>query len=183
MLHKDSLKLLFPIELQGDFEKDIELEGKHLDDAQLRAEHLLNEMFPDQSYELLPDWERVCGLTPGNDDTLQLRRDRVIRKLRERGGLSIPYFIALAEAMGYTITIEELKPFMAGINRAGDALYIYESIWIWRVKVFGKPLYYFRAGRSVAGERLLWWSAQTELEDLLKELKPAHTYVIFEYNP
>jgi uncharacterized protein YmfQ (DUF2313 family) len=182
MLHKDALKLLFPIELQGDFEKDVELEGKHLDNAQSRAEQLLNEMFPYQSYELLPDWERVCGLTPGADDPLQLRRDRVIRKLRELGGLSRDYFIKLAEALGSTITIEELMPFMAGWGRAGDTLYIYESLWIWRVKVSGQSLYYFRAGQSTAGERLLWWPAQTALENLLKDLKPAHTYVIFDYS-
>lgn len=182
MLHKDVLKRLLPIELSGEFEKDIEIEGKHLDDAQARAEKLLNEMFPDQSHELLPDWERVCGLMPGRDDTLQLRRDRVVRKLRERGGLSIPYFISLAAAMGYTITIEELLPFMAGWNRAGDTLYEYECIWIWRVKVSGQPLYYFRAGQSLSGERLLWWQAQTALENILQELKPAHTFVIFDYS-
>jgi uncharacterized protein YmfQ (DUF2313 family) len=182
MLHKDTLKLLFPVEIQGSFEKDIEIEGKHLDNAQSRAEQLLKEMFPDQSHELLPDWERVCGLTPSADDPLQLRRDRVIKKLRELGGLSRAYFINLAASWGYTISIEELRPFMAGWNRAGDTLYVYESIWIWRVKVSGQPLYYFRAGQSVAGERLLWWQAQTVLENILNELKPAHTYVIFDYS-
>ncbi len=182
MLHKDTLKLLFPIELQGKFEKDIETEGKHLDAAQSNAEDLLKEFFPDGAYELLPDWERVCGLTPGADDPLQLRRDRVIKKLRELGGLSRAYFINLAASLGYTISIEELRPFMAGIGRAGDTLYIYESIWIWRVKVSGQALYYFSAGQSAAGERLLWWPAQTAMEDLLKDLKPAHTYVIFDYS-
>lgn len=182
MSHKNVLKLLFPLELGGDFEKDIELEGKHLDTAQARAEDILKEMLPDQAYELLPDWERVCGLTPGADDPLQLRRDRVIKKLRELGGLSRAYSINLAASLGYTISIEELRPFMAGIGRAGDTLYIYESIWIWRVKVSGQALYYFSAGQSAAGERLLWWPAQTALEDIIKELKPAHTYVIFDYS-
>jgi uncharacterized protein YmfQ (DUF2313 family) len=182
MLHKDTLKLLFPIELQGSFEKDIELEGKQLDNAQARAEQLLREMFPDNAYELLPDWERVCGLTPASDETLQMRINKVIRRLRELGGLSRAYFINLAASLGYTITIEELRPFMAGWGSAGDTLYIYESLWIWRVKISGQALYYFRAGQSAAGERLLWWPAQTALEDLLKELKPAHTYVIFDYS-
>lgn len=182
MLHKDALKLLFPIELQGDFEKDIELEGEYLDNAQSRAEQLMEEMFPDAAYELLRDWERVCGLVPGADDPMLLRRDKVIKKLRELGGLSRAYFINLASSLGYTITIEELRPFMAGWGRAGDTLYIYESIWIWRVKVSGQALYYFRAGQSAAGERLLWWPAQSALEDVLKDLKPAHTYVIFDYS-
>ncbi len=182
MLHKDALKLLFPIPLEGTFEMDIEVEGKHLDSAQARAEVLLKETFPAQSYELLCCWERVCGLIPGVEDTLQARRDTVIRKLRERGGLSKQYFINLAVTMGYPITIEELHPFMAGSGKAGDTLYVKESIFIWRVRVAGKAFYYFRAGQSAAGERLLWWPAQTVLENLFNELKPAHTYIIFDYS-
>ena len=182
MSHSDTLKLLFPIELQGDFVKDIEVEGKYLDGAQSRAEQLLNEMFPDQSHELLPDWERVCGLTPGSDDTLQLRRDRVIRKLRERGSLSIPYFIALAAAMGYEITIEEDNPFICGWSEVGvDPLSIEESIFMWRVNVAGQPVYEFRCGESACGERLLWWPGVAELEICFNELKPAHTFVYFTY--
>lgn len=182
MSHKNVLKLLFPIDLGGDFEKDTELEGKHLDNVQSRAEDLLKEFFPDEAYELLQDWERVCGLTPGADDTLQLRRDMVIVKLRELGGLSRVYFIQLAASRGYTITIEELGPFMAGIGRAGDALYVEAVIWIWRVKVAGQSLYYFRAGQAAANESLLWWPAQTALENILNELKPAHTFIIFDYS-
>lgn len=184
MLHKDVLRLLFPLELTGDFDPDIEIEGKHLDDAQARAEDILKEMFPDQSSELLPHWERVCGFVTDTDEPLQKRRDRVINKLRELGGLSIPYFVSLAAALGYVITIEELTPFRVGVGRCGDRIYLHEVIFIWRVKTEGmSPLYYFRAGQSASGERLLWWTVdiQEELEGLIKELKPAHTYAIFEY--
>lgn len=182
MSHKNALKLLFPLELSGDFDADIEIEGKHLDEVQSRAEDLLNEMFPDQSFELLTDWERVCGLIPGAEDTLQLRRDRVIRKLRERGGLSREYFIALAADLGYTVTIEELQPFTCGINRCGDRLFVEEIRFVWRVAVSGQSVYYFRTGQSSAGERLVWWNAVQELEDLFNDLKPAHTFIIFDYS-
>jgi len=182
MLHRDVLRLLFPSELSGVFDTDIEIEGGHLDLAQARAEQLLLEMFPDNTRMLLPDWERVCGLTPGADDPQQLRRDRVIRKLREIGGLSIPYFTLLAQSMGYTITVEELYPFMAGWGRAGDPLYVEESWWIWRVNISGQALYYLTAGQSAAGERILWWPPVTELENILNDLKPAHTYIVFDYS-
>ncbi|MBI5205098.1 MAG: DUF2313 domain-containing protein [Nitrospirae bacterium] len=182
MLHKDSLKLLFPFDLGGEFNKDIEIEGKYLDTAQARVDNLLKEMFPDGAYELLCCWERVCGITPGADDTLQLRRNSIIRKLREIGRLDRKYFMDVAAAMGYTITIEELHPFMAGLSYAGDTLYVEESIFIWRVHISGQSLYYFRSGESSAAERLLWWPVQTIIEDLLNDLKPAHTYIIFVYN-
>lgn len=182
MLHKDALKLLFPLELGGDFATDIELEGQHLDSAQARAEVLLKEMFPDQAYELLTSWERVCGLVPGAEDTLQKRRERILQKLREIGGLSRAFFIAYAATLGYTITIDELWPFMTGIGRCGDPLYIREVIWIWRVNVADVPLYYFRTGQSATGERLLWWPAQDVLESVFRDIKPAHTFVIFNYS-
>jgi len=182
MKHQDTLKLLFPAELTGVFDDDIALEGKQLDAAQASADMLLQEMFPDVAYSTLADWERVCGLTPATDDTLQKRRDAVVQKLRERGGLSRSYFIALASALGWTITIEELIPFMCGWGRCGDALYVTDVRWIWRVNASGYSTYLFRAGTSGSGERLTWWAADANLETLFNDLKPAHTYVIFSYN-
>lgn len=182
MNHADLLKLLFPLDLQGSFAIDSALEGKHLDTAQASAETLQKEMFPEASLNLLSSWERVCGLTPAPDAPLQARRSQVIRKLREHGGLSRAHYIALAASLGYTITIDELLPFMTGWNRCGDPLYIDAARWIWRVRISDYPLYYCRAGQSGAGELLLWWPSQTALENLLNELKPAHTYIIFDYS-
>jgi len=180
--HKDAIRLLFPVELTGVFDDDITVEGQILDEVEAQAEELLEEMMPDRTVKLLTDWERVYGLTPSSDATLQSRRDNVVRKIRERGGLSRVYFIALAAAMGYTITIEELQPFMAGWGRAGDPLYEEEVRFIWRVCVAGQALYYYRAGLSTGGERLLWWPSVTALEDLFNDLKPAHTFIIFDYS-
>jgi uncharacterized protein YmfQ (DUF2313 family) len=183
MDNADVLKLLFPLpELGGVFQDDILLEGRELDAVQASAEQLLKEMHPDTAYYLLGSWERVYKLTPSSDDPLQARRDAVIQKMRARGGLSRAYFIALAAVYGWTITIDELLPFMCGWNRCGDSLYIEGVRWIWRVNVSGQAVYSFRAGLSAAGERLTWWVADTVLESLFTELKPAHTYVIFNYD-
>jgi uncharacterized protein YmfQ (DUF2313 family) len=182
MNNADTLKLLFPVELTGVFDDDISLEGKQLDDAQASAEVLLQEMFADKAYNLLTDWERVCGLTPDADDPLQSRRDAVIRKLRELGGLSRDYFITLAASIGWTITIDEFQPFMAGWSRCGDALNIEEARWIWQVTAADPAYYSFRSGLSCSGERLGWNPSSGALETLFNELKPAHTYVTFIYN-
>lgn len=181
MNYADTLKLLFPLELTGVFEDDIALEGGQLDNAQASAEALLKEMFADQTYALLTDWERVCGLTPAVDEPLQSRRDAVIRKLRELGGLSRPYFIALAASIGWTITIDELQPFMCGWGRCGDRLNIEDSRWIWQVNAATPSYYAFRSGLSCSGERLGWAPGAGILETLFNELKPAHTYVVFNY--
>lgn len=186
MTYLELLKILLPFNTYSDSSqsevlKDISAHVEGLKKSEENADALFNEIFPDISKTLIPSWEKLCGLTVGAKDIIQLRRDRVITKLREKGGCSIEYFTALALMFGYTITIEELKPFMAGWGRAGDTLYAEESIFIWSVNILNSPNYYFRAGQSVAGERLAWWNTQLNLEDLFNKLKQAHTYVTFVY--
>ncbi|MRR15382.1 MAG: DUF2313 domain-containing protein [Deltaproteobacteria bacterium] len=173
MSHKDVLKLLFPLELGGVFEADTLLEGKHLDDAEASADLLLREMLPQSATDSIADWERVCGVVPDDTDTLQIRQARVVSKLRERGGLSIPHFMALAASWGYSVVIEEL---LAGTDGLGD-----EGIFRWRVTFTATPLYYFRSGQSRAGERLVYGPLASAMEGLFTDIKPAHTQVIFAY--
>ena len=181
MTHEEALNLLFPVRLTGVHAKDTAREGAALDDVQISAERLLTEMFPDVAHSLLSDWERICALIPDADAPLQARRNAVLKKLREIGGLSRSYFIDLAASYGWIIAIDELLPFMAGWGRCGDPLYEEQVRWIWRVNISGQAAYSFRAGSSAAGERLSWWTPNIELETLLEELKPAHTVVIFNY--
>jgi len=180
MNHADILKLLFPAEIVGECEADIETEGAQLDAVQTSAEDVLNEMFADVTYRLLTSYERAYGLTPEDGDPLQVRRRALLRKMREIGGLSRAYFIGIAASYGIEITIDEFMPFMCGWNRAGDSLAPEEVIWLWQVNAPETTEYYFRAGESVAGERLGWWMAGI-LEAIFEELKPAHTKILFTY--
>lgn len=176
-----TLNHLFPIDLGGVHQADLEHDARMLGVAQARAEVLLSEMFANQTFELLTDWERVLGLAPGIDDPLQSRRDSVVRKIRERGGMSRPYFIALAASIGYSVEIIEPVPSMADWFCVDDELFIPDVIYQWGVVITGIPLYQFRVGESCAGELLLWWDSQTMFENLLIALKPAHTFVYFIY--
>lgn len=182
MTHEETLTLLLPVELTGDHPADIALEGLELDAAQAEADRLLVEMFPDGAVDLLPDWERVYGLTPSATDPIQYRQARVIMKMRELGGLSRAYFIALAASLGWTITIDELTPFECGVDRCGDRLYIEAIRFIWRVNVSGSAVYRFRCGQSACGEPLTGWIPNAALQTILEELKPAHTYIIYNYD-
>ncbi len=173
MSHKEILKLLFPVEMGGDFDTDIGVEGKHLDAAETRCGDLLREIFPDRAAESLLDWERVCALTPEAGEVPESRRQKILAKIRERGGLSIAYFMGLADTMDFDISIEELQPNVEGHGP--------ESIFIWRVHVMNQPVYYFEAGVSEAGQELCSWNNQGGLEGLFQELKPAHSQLIFAY--
>ncbi len=55
-------------------------------------------------------------------------------------------------------------------------------IFMWRVSVLNGDdnIVYFRAGQSLAGERLVEFGDPI-IEAFFKELKPAHTYCYFAY--
>lgn len=167
MLHRDTLKQLIPLELGASHAADLALEGDQLDAALISGDELLLESFPDTADSLIANWERICALTPGSNDTLQQRRYKVVAKLRETGGLSRAYFIALAAAMGYTIEIEE--PFAT------------EGPHVWRITFTNIPIYEFCADESCAEELLLDWASQTAAEGLFESLKPAHSRLIIAY--
>lgn len=81
-------------------------------------------MTPFTAVALLSDWERVLGLSVSSGMTIQARRQQIMAKLNETGGLSRSYFIRLAKSLGYDITIDEPEPFRCGRNRCGDRLWI-----------------------------------------------------------
>ena len=182
MSHSDVLKLLFPVPLEGVFAQDAAIEGAHMDAAQTSGAELMAEAFPDTSVALIASWERATGITwPDGAPPLQVRQAAVISKLRSVGGLSAAYFMEIAAAFGWTITITEMQPAMAGIARAGDTLYVPGICFCWKVKAAG-TVFYARAGQTCAGEPLTWWQPNAQLEALLNALKPAHTYIIFDYS-
>lgn len=78
--------------------------------AHARAEGLGEEADPRSALEMLVDWERALGLPDactGTPDTVAGRQRLVHARWTARGGQSCAYFTALAEALGYTITITE----------------------------------------------------------------------------
>ena len=151
-----------------------------------RSGNLVRESDPRQSIELLPDWERVCGL-PGDcaiawDSTLQARRAAVVAQLTGAGGQRIAYFQQLAALLGLEIDVTEYKPFLTGLSRCGDRLNGDHDVrFVWSVIVKGQRVVRFRCGASVPGERLLDFARREDLECLLRLYAPAHTVLIIGY--
>lgn len=163
--HKNTLKLLMPVELGDTHDADLTIEGDHLDQVQTSAGNLLKNVFADSTYELLSRWEHTLGITPPDDASTTARVAVCVAKVRERGGLSIPYFIQLADSLGYQIEIVEE-----------------ETLFQWRVDVQSEdpPTHYFIAGQSCAGDSLQAFGIG-ELEGMFEDYKPAHTFVYFTY--
>jgi uncharacterized protein YmfQ (DUF2313 family) len=151
-----------------------------------RALQAIDESDGRMALELLSDWERICGLpdtcSTGLATTLQERHSAVVAKLTAVGGATPAYFNALATAMGYTIEIDEFRPFVAGVNRCGDLLNGGHAVrHQWRVRVTGARYTPFRAGASQCGDLLGKISRAADLECKFKRLKPAHTHLVVSY--
>lgn len=151
-----------------------------------RAEDLLDEADPRATLELLPEWEAWAGLPDictGGMSTLQERREALVQKLTSGGGQSRAYFVSLAATLGYTITIDEFRPFICGKSRCGDQLNGgAEARFYWRVTVPNAKLIRFTCGVSRCGDSLGKIDRAAPLECVLQRLKPAHTEIIFNYS-
>lgn len=183
--HSELLALLLPPLIYAPtgvaLQAELSAEGKALDSSLTSADRVQGAITPFFAEQLLPDWERVCGIAQPADVGYQQRLQAVLAKLAATGGLSVSYFTRLAASLGYTITIVELEPFRAGINRAGDPLWAEDVLWVWQVVVASQSRsYLFRAGQSVAGERLTSFGDPV-IESVINDLKPAHTFVYFAY--
>jgi len=150
-----------------------------------RGKSLPVEASPASTNELLPDWESVVGLpdrcSGALEETIQGRKKALIAKLTSTGAQSPGYFIDLAAALGYDLTIEEFRPFRAGVSRAGDALTNGPWVFTWRIHAPETSVISFRSGGgAAAGERLCAWGNDT-LECKINHLKPTHTIALFAY--
>ena len=150
----------------------------------LRDNYLLQDAFPATAVELLPEWEAALGLPDpcaGASPTLQGRQAQVVARLTGVGGQSIPYFIAYALKLGYTITVTEYTPFRMGCMTMGHRLGSADLAHTWSVNAPLHTVTPFRMGVSGMGEPLESWG-NAVLECELNEVKPAHTLLSFIYS-
>lgn len=151
-----------------------------------RANQLLDDAFPLTTYELLPEWETTLGLpdpcafdpVSGASPTVAVRRAQVAARVKAQGGQSAAYFIALALALGYPITITHFMPARTGILRAGSRLNGEGWAHAWQINAPAFNVVNAAAGAVTAGEPLASWNG-TVLICEMNALKPAHTYIVF----
>lgn len=145
--------------------------------------NLLVDAFPATATGMLPEWESALGLPDpcaGESPTLQGRRSQVVARLANSGGQSVPFFIAYAKSLGYTVTVTEFTPFRVGQQTAGSALGTEDWAYTWQINAPPQTVTYFNVGISSAGQALASWGNKV-LECELSEIKPAHTILNFSY--
>ena len=170
------------------------------DQVDARAADLLEiEADPRLTNEMLSDWETAFGLPDpcvAEPLGIEARHAALINRMTTEGGQSRAFFIAVAAAIGYAITITEYSPFMCGMSRCGDTRptgatgekYRWEvgspdMRFYWTVRVSGVRVTWFRAGSGQCGvDPMVRIALATDLECVFRRWKPAHTQVIFDYS-
>lgn len=186
MIHAELLALLLP---PSSYAPDNTLlaallagDGAALDAVYGSAQALQGEFDPRTTAALFPDWETTAGLPDaciGAGQTSSQRRAALVAKWIGQGGQTPAYFVGLAAAMGYTITITEFRPH--DVNSDVNAPLL-DAAWryAWQVNAALDTVTVLTVNDTVI-DPLAAWGNQA-LECMLTRLKPAHTHVIFSYS-
>lgn len=203
------LGMLFDLEESSNFYKLIIAICANYELFDEYCDNFINEIYPNTTLELLPEWEREYGLPDScsiPDSTIEQRRKLLLAKYNALGGQTPAYYIALAAYLGYAITIIEFAdfaPFRTNINRTNDVLYGESWQWVWQVNcnlfnpayvatpnlsTANEPLYsdpniiYFRTNISTTNTPLIQWGDNAEqVICFINKYKPAHTYVLYDF--
>ncbi|QZN97363.1 YmfQ family protein [Symbiopectobacterium purcellii] len=148
------------------------------------AQRLLVGAFPSAATILLTEWENTLGLPDdcaiGEIGGISDRQLAVVSKLISTGGLSRQYYIQVAAALGYTITISQFRPAMSGMTVCGDALNGDEWPFTWRINSPLTTMKYAVAGGAYCTDPLASWGNK-QLECAITKIAPSHLRLIFNY--
>ncbi|UPG89260.1 DUF2313 domain-containing protein [Luteibacter aegosomaticola] len=151
--------------------------------SSLAATNLLVTAFPATATDLIPEWQETLGLPDpcaGTAPTIVQQRHQIVARLTDSGGQSAAYFIHLAAALGYQVTVTNDAPFRCGQSRAGHHVGSTEWFFVWAIHAPLVTTILFLAGQSTAGEPLVTFG-NAVLECELGERTPAHTILKFIY--
>lgn len=145
---------------------------------------ILSGAFPQTATIMLPEWEKALGLPDdcsiGEVDTIAKRQNAIVSKFISTGGQSKSYFIGIAKALGYNITIKEYRQARSGLSVCGDGLNGDDWPFVWLVEGEETNISYARVGLSYCGDPLRSWGNR-QLECRLSAHSPSYTLVKFGY--
>lgn len=148
-----------------------------------RAQELVAESDPRAAVALLPDWARVAGVPDSCVDdapTADALRAQLLRRLTGINSPTPAYFVDLAAAFGFAITLTEFTP--TTVEDDVDAA-ILDLPWAYTWQV-NTALNGDVVPISVVDDvdaLLESWTNNAALECLISRAKPAHTTVIYSY--
>lgn len=146
-----------------------------------RSEDLIREIHAPTTLELLADFERVYGLPDpclGEEQSTAQRIASVVQKVTAVGGQTKAYYVGIAAALGFAITIDEFSSHDVEDDVEDP---ITDDAWnfAWQVNSALDTVIEITVEDTV--EDPLATFGNDQLECVLNELKPAHTTIIFAY--
>jgi uncharacterized protein YmfQ (DUF2313 family) len=173
-------------ERNSSFEKILIAVADELTRIQNRTTHLLKELNPFQTQEMITDWERLLGLPnectgPTSLLTFQARKKLVNTFYTMSGGNTSEYLVELIKNFGFDIEISEYKPFKSGYSSSGDPISNGNWRYAFQVRTLDAPVFRFSSGQNTSGDPLV--EATNELiKCIINDNKPAHTIAIFTFS-
>lgn len=148
-----------------------------------RAQELVSESDPRQAQALLPDWARVAGVPDACVDdapTSDALRAQLLRRLTGLNSPTPAYFVDLAAAFGFAITITEFAPTTVE-DDVDAAILDLEWACAWQVNTTLEGGVSEISVEDDVETPLETWNNNAALECLINRAKPAHTTIIYSY--
>lgn len=114
------------------------------------AAQVLIDASPATTQNLLVEWENSLGLPDpctAPNPSIEQRQAAVRAKFGARGALTTAYFVSMAAALGFTITITEFSPFTVDMP-CDEPLLEPEWAFIWQVNAPQITTFYFSVEES-----------------------------------
>ena len=144
---------------------------------QAAADGLIDEADPRTTYQLLPDFNRIFGLSSAA--TIAQQRLALQAQMTAQGGQTDAYFVALAATAGYSITISHYPVFTMR-SKVNDPMLGPAWAYAFLVHAPANTVLAWSVLSGV-GDALAVWG-NTALEALINKHKPAHTVALFSYS-
>jgi len=139
---------------------------------------LADELDPQTTAALLPEWEAMVGLPDpctGQLPTLEARRQALLQRLTKRGRLTAGFVKAAAAAMGFAVdAIVRHDAFVAGTSEVGEELADQDAQFVFDVETPDAQVFEAEVAGFAVGEPL-GFIGNSQLECLLERIRPAHT--------
>lgn len=158
--------------------------GKAFARSDSDALSVLSGSFPSTALMMLPEWESTLGLPDdcaiGEIGSFGERLRAVVSRLISTGGLNRSYYIAVAAALGYEITILQFRPAMCSMSLCGEAINGEEWPFTWKIVAPGSTVRPAYSGQTYCGDPLATWGNK-QLECTINRIAPSHINIVFVY--
>lgn len=168
--------------------------AEELNDIDTVAVNILEEIRPNTTFDLLPDWERVAGLPDkcsALGATVTVRRASLLEKLVTKPTLNISEFERIGRTFGVDIVVEELDQTRAealsaqlAMQTPPETLDVTNGKWrfVWWITIPTSADVVRLTTVSTVKTPFREVGRNTEMECRLEAAAPAHARLEIEYN-